>query len=150
MKTVTSPVKRFPGTVGLKDPLPLDACILWEAAIQDCNPKTCPTGREILLPFFALDKDDERRAEIVTAYNQHFYACVESENIPRCKPGKTEIQAQARLLPAVKACVESWGIEGFDLSNPPGSPKAARSELIGWIIGEVNKLYLGEEPDPNA
>jgi hypothetical protein len=55
------------------------------------------------------------------------------------------------MLKALKACVEEWHIEGFDLSNPPGSPKVARSRFVAWLIGEVSAIYNEAEAvgDPN-
>lgn len=153
MRIVTSPVTKFPGTVTLKEPLPLDACVTWEAALQDCKAKPCRKALSLLMPIYQIQKEDlEQSKEILNAYNEHFYTCVESTEHPHCKAGKNDIEAQVRMLQAVRPCVSEWHIDGFDLANPPGSPKAARSELIAWLITEISKIYVGEEPDgdPNA
>jgi hypothetical protein len=153
MKIVTSPVSKFPGTVTIKDPLPLDACVIWEAALQDCKPRACHVGVSIVSEMSKLKKEEaEKGQEILKAYNAHFYDCITKTEQPHCKPGKTDIEAQVRMLQAFKPCISEWKIDGFDLANPPGSPKAARSEFVGWLITEIAKVYLGEEPegDPNA
>jgi hypothetical protein len=153
MKIVTSPVTKFPGTVTLKEPLPLDACVMWEAAIQDCKARPCQKGLSIISEINKLQKDEsEKMQEIIDNYNAHFFACIDSKEHPHCRPAKTDIEAQVRMLQVVKPCVAEWKIEGFDLANPPGSPKAARSELIGWLITEISKIYIGDDPagDPNV
>ena len=153
MKIVTSPVVKFPGTVTLKEPLPLDACVIWEAALQDCKARPCQKGVSIIADLNKLKKDESDKAkEIMDAYNAHFYTCIDSTEQPHCRPAKTDIEAQVRMLQAVKPCVAEWNIDGFDLANPPGSPKAASSELIGWLITDSSNIYIGEEPDgdPNA
>ena len=141
-KLVTSPVIKFPGTVTLKDPLPLSACVEWEAALAECQPSPCNEGRKILMKMVDVDE----RASIVDEYTKHFAGCKD------CRPGLSEVAAQERMLKVIKAMVESWSVPSFDLANPPGSPKTARSKFVGWIIGEISAVYNAEEPDgdPNA
>jgi hypothetical protein len=141
-KLVTSPVTKFPGTVTLKDPIPLSACVDWEAALAECQPSPCSEGRKILMQMIGV----EERAEIIAEYTKHFAGCA------NCKPGLTEVAAQERMLKAIKPMVESWDVSGFDLVNPPGSPRAARSRFVAWVIGEISAVYNAEEPDgdPNA
>jgi hypothetical protein len=141
-KLVTSPVTKFPGTVTLKDPIPLSACVDWETALAECQPSPCHEGRKILMQMVGA----EERESIVTEYTKHFAGCA------NCKPGLSEVAAQERMIKTIKSCVESWNVPGFDLANPPGSPKKARSQFVGWIIGEISAIYNAEDPDgdPNA
>ena len=167
MKVITSPVTKFPGTVGIKDPIPLSACVEWEAGLAECQPSPCSEGRVILNKLWReqivakKDASDEEKAEVEAAeikrravvsdeYETHFVSCTEKGN--GCKLGLTDIEAQARMLKAIRACVETWEVPNFDLVNPPGSPKIARSQFIGWLIGEINKIYNEAEAagDPNA
>ena len=143
-KTIESPVKHFPGTVTLKDPLPLSACVEWEAGLDDCRPHPCPDGRKIIVDL--ADAEADKRSGIVAEYGKHFASC------DKCKPGLSDTAAQERMIKAIRACILEWHINNFDLANPPGSPKLSRSKFVGWLIDEVTKVYVAEEPDgdPNA
>lgn len=144
-KKIESPVVRFPGSVTLKDPIPLSVCVEWETAMAECQPSPCSTGREILTQFWRTPEKD--REVVSVEYSKHFTECVESGG--KCRIGLSDTAAQVRLLPAIKACVESWEVPSFDLSNPPGSPKAARSKFIGWLVQEISLIYNEAEGDPN-
>lgn len=68
--------------------------------------------------------------------------------------GTTLTEVNIAILPGVCACVETWELEGLgDLTpaNFPGSPRRASSELLNWLIGEITRVYAGEEEkiDPN-
>lgn len=147
MKVVTSPVTKFPGTVGIKDPIPLSACVEWEAGLEECQPTPCSEGKAILTQFWKTP--DKSKDEVSAEYEAHFTTCVESGG--KCKLGLTDTAAQARMIKPARACVEEWHIEGFDLANPPGSPKSARSRFIGWLITEISNVYNEAEAagDPN-
>ena len=142
MKKVESPVTKFPGSVTIKDPIPLSACVEWEAALSDCQPSSCSDGKKILMKMVGT----EERADIIDEYTKHFAGC------EKCRPGLPETAAQERMLKAIKTCVESWNVSDFDLVNPPGSPKKARSQFVAWVIREINTVYNAEEldGDPNA
>jgi len=145
-KKIESPVEKFPGSVTLKDPIPLSACVEWEAALADCQPSPCSEGRKILAQFW---RTPEKERDVVSAeYETHFIACSESGG--KCRVGLTDTAAQMRMLKSVRACVETWEVPAFDLANPPGSPKIARSKFIGWIIGEIATIYNEADGDPNA
>jgi hypothetical protein len=143
-KTVTSPISRFPGSVVLKDPIPLSACVEWEEALADCHPKPCLRAREIRAKTW--QKDAPPKEEVIAEYMAHFEACKD------CKGALSDTAAQERMLKSVRTCVEKWDVPAFDLQNPPGSPKVVRSKFVAWIIGEINTIYNEAEPDgdPNA
>jgi hypothetical protein len=147
MKIVSSPVKKFPGTVGIKDPIPLSACVEWEAGLAECQPSPCSEGRRILTQFWRTP--NKERDVISSEYEEHFTSCVEKGG--KCRSGLTDTAAQARMIKSLKACVEEWHVDGFDLANPPGSPKIARSQFVAWLIGEVSNIYNEAEAagDPN-
>jgi hypothetical protein len=140
MKTVESPITRFPGSVVLKDPIPLSACVAWEEALNDCKMAPCPEAYKILVA--GQEKPDPDPAEFAS----HILTC------KNCRPALSDTAAQERMVKAVKSCVDEWNIPSFDLANPPGSPRIARSKFVAWIIGEINTIYNEAEPDgdPNA
>jgi len=51
------------------------------------------------------------------------------------------------MIKAIRACVETWEVPAFDLANPPGSPKIARSKFIAWLITEIGLIYNEAEAD---
>lgn len=58
------------------------------------------------------------------------------------------------MLPGVCACVDKWELEGLGQLTPdtfPATPRKASMELLGWLIGEITRVYVGEEAkaDPN-
>jgi hypothetical protein len=57
----------------------------------------------------------------------------------------------AVYLPAIIACVEAWNLIGIPsgptLESFPFSPRLATAKLMDWIIGEITKIYVGEEAD---
>jgi hypothetical protein len=108
-KVITSPVKRFPGTVTLSDPLTFPQALAWEKALAAAR----ETG------------------------------------------GNSMLAVNAALLPGVFACIEKWDIVG--VSNPPqadtfpATPGKPVAELIGWLVGEVARLFDDAEGgDPLA
>lgn len=58
------------------------------------------------------------------------------------------------LLPGVCACVETWELTGLPAQITPetfpGSPRIASAQLLGWLIGEISKLYSEAESLPNG
>jgi hypothetical protein len=141
---IDSPVTRFSGSVTIKDPLPLSACVEWEAALADCQSHPCADGRKILSGI--LGANDTTRADVIKEYAAHFSGCT------LCTPGLADTSAQERMMRAVRPCIEAWEIPAFDIENPPGSPKISRSKFVAWVIGEISRVYMAEEPDgdPNA
>jgi hypothetical protein len=58
------------------------------------------------------------------------------------------------MLPGVCACVEKWELEGMTNVTPdtfPATPRKDSAELLNWLIGEITRVYVGEEEkaDPN-
>lgn len=143
-KKITSPVTRFPGSVTLLDPIPLSACVAWEAALADCQPAPCSDGQKILMQLWR--EPEKSRDEVALEYTEHFTAC------KNCRPGLSDTAAQERMIKAIRACVEAWDIPAFDLANPPGSPRVARSKFVAWLITEIGIIYNEAEADgdPNA
>lgn len=143
-KTITSPVTKFPGTVVLRDPIPLSACVEWEQALADCQQAPCQEGARILSQLWR--NPDKKREAVIEEYTEHAIGC------KNCRPALSDTAAQERMIKAIRPCVESWDIPAFDLKDPPGSPKVARSKFIAWIIGEISTIYNEAEADgdPNA
>ena len=56
------------------------------------------------------------------------------------------------MLPGIMACVEAWELEGLDPDKFPASPRKESADLINWLIGEIARVYMGEEEkaDPNG
>lgn len=58
------------------------------------------------------------------------------------------------FLPGVFACVEAWDIANLPkvptLETFPGSPSGPRAEFVSWIVGEIAKVYKGEQDVPLA
>ena len=56
-------------------------------------------------------------------------------------------------LKGILPCVEKWDLSGFPkdvtLETFPGSPRQASKDLIGFLLGEVLKIYNGELEIPN-
>lgn len=59
------------------------------------------------------------------------------------------------ILPGICACVEKWELDGLGELTPdtfPATPRNKSIELINWLMGEITRIYVGEEEksDPNA
>jgi hypothetical protein len=137
--------------VVLYDPLPLAAVVEWEEALSDCRGRPCGAAIKIISRMFGA-ADAEAREAISEEYAAHYSDCSESDNRPRCTLPLSDTATQARMVTAVRPCVQEWHIDGFDLANPPGSPKMSRSKFVAWLIKEITDLYVAEDPvgDPNA
>jgi hypothetical protein len=153
-KIITSPVARYSGTVTLRDPLPLDACVQWEEAQAAISARSCPEGIKLVQSAFSLKEEDKKgREKALAEYSAHFIDCCGSDRRPRCREAKAGAPRHAALLPAIRACVEDWRLDNFDPANPPGSPWKARTELIEWLVKEIEIVYNDNglaEVDPNA
>jgi len=57
-------------------------------------------------------------------------------------------------LPVILAIVEEWRIVGIDekptIERMPLTPRLASAKLISWLVGEITRLYIGENEIPNA
>lgn len=148
-KKVTTPEgwKRFTGSVEFRDPIPLDAVLAYEEALDRARPRLCMDAMEL-----RKDSSDEGKR----AFLEHFIECCQKTELPHCRMGMSETAAQKEMLPAVLACVEAWHIAGID--NPtvrsfPGTPKQAASQFLAWLIDNIASIYAGEEldkTDPNG
>ena len=101
-KTVTSPVKHFPGSVVLADPQTYPQYLAWRAAVTEA------AGIEDI-----------------------------------------DLKFQA-FIPGVCAVVEKWELEGYGTLTPdnfPATPRLAAVSLVGWLVGEVNKIVTGAGTD---
>lgn len=56
----------------------------------------------------------------------------------------------ALYMPMVKRIVREHNIPGWEGDRFPFTPRNASANLIGWILGEINRLYIGETEIPNA
>ena len=150
-KTVTSPVVRFGGTVDLKDPVPLLAAVSWEDAQNECRQHVCPKGITLIQAAMSAEKKD--RASKMDAFSAHFVECCNSDKKPHCREGLQGAAYHAKMIPAIRECVEAWNVPDFDLANPPGSPRDARAQFLDWLIREIETAYTDNglaEQDPNA
>lgn len=69
---------------------------------------------------------------------------------------KTVLEYQNAYIPCVLAWVEKWELGGNFPADPtpetlPVKPLDDALHLVGWLIGEINRLLLEDDPpDPNA
>jgi len=123
-KVLTSPVKKWPGTITIPDYLTIPQAMAWEEAFDNARS---------LLPECEPFKTGEKLTvkQIETINDQ------------------TSSKWANAILPGILACVESWNLEGFDPNKFPATPKTSRVILITWILGEITKLYNEAEEVPN-
>jgi len=129
-KTLTSPVKRWPGTVTLPDYLTIPQAMAWEEAFnnsKDLLPEITPViiGLDNKIPELTKEQKDYVDKKFSSAW------------------------ANA-ILPGIMACVTEWNLEGLDKDNFPATPKQSRIELISWLITEISKLYKEADEIPNG
>ena len=123
-KTITSPVKEFPGTVKLFDRLTFPQALAYE--------KSLALSSE-LIP----DEVKGLSAKEIEALKE----------MPRV-PSQTEFDAV--MLEAICQCVEEWNLDGFEQLAPdtfPATPRQASAELVAWVYGEIAKLYSPDVPN---
>ncbi len=64
------------------------------------------------------------------------------------QPNSAELQY--KLWGGVRAMVEEWHIEGYDIQNPHIAPnRGAVLNLLSWLVTEIGKVIIGDT-DPNA
>jgi len=126
-KVITSPVKKWPGSVTIADPLTVKQAMDIEESLDNAN---------ALIPEKSGDTEEEMKA---------------------WKNKVAEVVNSARylytLLPGLCGCVEKWELAGLGNVTPdnfPGSPKVSRALLFSWLMDEVVKLYREAEEIPNA
>ena len=122
MTVITSPVKRFPGTVTLPDFLILPQVLAWDETLirKDEIKGRLPQDRE---PTFPERK--KFRGELDAAYLPAIFGIVQEWHIEG--------------VPDVPT------IENFPLT-----PRTPSAELTSWLIREIEALYYGEIDIPNA
>lgn len=128
MRTITSPVKRFPGTVTLPDYLTFPQAITWEKAIDEANALRDPVLDNEGNPA----RDKNGRVIRVT------------------KSGVTEAEYLNVWTPALLSVVQAWSLDGFSVEPFQATPRAALISLFSWLIGEITALYDDSEDIPNA
>lgn len=119
-KVITSPFDRFPGTVTLADPMLLEQAVAWERARERADD--------------LLEWQRDENGKIV-------------DGTGKFRPGTVPSEREAIILEGVRACVEAWNLEGYDPQKPPYSPKAEVTNLVTWLMNEVNAVYYGIIPN---
>ena len=123
-KILTSPVKKWPGTITLPDFLTIGQAMKWEEALSK--------SRDILPECEPFEKDKPL-----------------TENQAKRIDKQTTAEALNLILPGILACVESWNLEGLDPNKFPATPLLSRAILVSWIVDEITKLYNEENEVPN-
>lgn len=125
MKRIESPSKRWPGHVILHDPLNLAMVF----AIEDAQDKAVE-----LEPSKFLQRINEQGQ---TQISVHWSS-----------------RSDGLIIPAILKCVSEWHLSNFpeqvNEDSFPATPRKDARELIDWLWGEVNKIYIGEIEVPNA
>ena len=121
-KVIESPVKRFPGTVTLKDPLPFPLVVKWEEALANVE---------------QFDKNEKDAKKL-----QKFHKEIEQYLFP-ILPEMVEAWNLANVQQPVTA-------ENFP-NAAKGTSARSTHELVDWLIAECHAVYNGnEDADPNA
>ena len=121
-KVIQSPVKKFPGTVTLSDPLTLPQVVI----IDDC----LMTRRD----FFEEVEDGDNR--VYKLKPGMFWS----------KSDSLEVAAIVQCVDewSLKGFPEKVTAETF-----PGSPRSASQAVINWLLTEIMNVYQGETEIPN-
>jgi hypothetical protein len=56
-------------------------------------------------------------------------------------------ETQLEMFKGAEACIESWNIEGFDISEPVATPRTPVVELLGWLVTEIGKVFNADDPN---
>lgn len=131
-KIVTSNIKRFQGTVTLRDPMTFDMLARWQEAQSN-----------IAYANAAL-----KEKHGITSENHSMPAYVSEQ-----------FMMIARVMyPLILEMVEKWELTnilpGVTVANfPNASPRTGAASihaLVGWLITECQNIYIGsEDEDPN-
>ena len=124
-KIVECPIKRFPGTVTLRDPIPFRLIQRWEAANYGLPSKEerekMKPGELVKIVYDVRDKLYPIVIEIVETWNL--------KNI---------------LTPALPVTAENFP------NAAPGTSANSTNALVAWLMKEVGEIYKGnEDNDPN-
>lgn len=130
-KILESPVKKWPGTVVIPDFLTIPQAIAWEDALEDARS---------LLPDIEFEYKEDGSLDFSKFTLEHYKFMGISQSL----------KYENKMLPGIKACVESWNLTGFDVNNFPATPRQARVDLFTWLISEIMALYRDETEVPNA
>jgi len=129
-KILTSPVKKWSGTIVIPDFLTIEQAMKWEESIE---------GARNLLPDVDFEYVDGH-IDVSKLKPEH----LEYFNVSH------SLKYHNELVPGIKACVIEWHLENFDPENFPATPRQSRIDLINWIVSEITKLYKDAEEIPNA
>lgn len=138
-KVIISPIKRWPGTVTIADPLTFEQAKLVESGNRRPE-KVMRIFREWKA---AQEKYGENSKEAKNVLNES-YAYFEYDDIQ---------------IHAVVACVIEWHLDNFHTAdenkivtanNFPGSPRKDSHELVSWIFSELTKIFKGDDEIPNT
>lgn len=125
-KKIESPVKYFPGSVTLHDPLTMPMVLAFEQALDDTAKEVEPSA------FISKALDEKKEKQLMT------WTSVQDKN----------------FLPVVLLCVEKWELANFPekvtADTFPASPRGASHELLNWLVTEIDRVYTGEAQVPNG
>jgi len=127
MKEITSPVKKWPGTVTISDPLSLPQAVMFQHALR------------------------ESRDKLIQGLED---AGVDVENAKDSDYDKVNLslsELNVIYIDAILGCVEEWSLDGIE--NPPkslpGTPSLSANKLVSWLIKEITTLFQEDEEVPN-
>lgn len=125
MRTRTSTVKGFEGSVTFHDPLNIEQVFAIEDA-QDMATEVEPSK--------FLTKISEAQGQTIQA--------------------AWSSRSDRLFIPAILLCVKEWQVptlpSPLTVDNFPFTPRGRASEFINWLWNEVTEIYQGETEIPNA
>lgn len=125
-KIIESPVRHFPGTVTIADPLNFSQWVAWRAA---------------------LDNASLEREKAVEA--------VGGEEKPPMTYGEIGLDDACAVaaIPGICACVERWELANFpEAVTPetfPATPRWRIAALLVWLTREIDAVAFRGGSDPN-
>ena len=121
-KTITSPVKEFPGSVELPDYLTFPQALIYEQSILDTQVLFSEAWEDS-----GIEEGDEDASISIS-----------------------QIRYDSEMIKAICACVESWDLKGLGQLAPdtfPATPRQASKELVAWLYEEITYLFSPEVPN---
>ena len=125
-KTIVSPVKKWPGSVTISDPLNISQAMAFEEAINGLQ-----EFRATLPKYEVTDKNGNKKSVVDTLSAKY----------------------RSLLIPGICACVEKWELDGLRVVTPdnfPATPKLSSARLALWLSDEITNLYREADEIPNA